>query len=157
MRDPGFVAEHRGGTLSIENHRKLIHWSRECVHHVLCLPAQPVDQRILKALETAGDWEEGRVPTGAAMKASVKAHAAAREAADPVASAVARAAGQAVATAHMADHSLGGALYALKAVKLAGASVDKEKAWQRELLGNLPEELVDLVLSTMEKKKDMFL
>ena len=48
---------------------------------------------------------------------AVGAHAAAREVEIKSASAAARAAGHAVATAHMADHSLGASLYALRAVE----------------------------------------
>jgi len=33
----------------------------------------------------------------------------------------------------MADHSLGATLYALKAVKIAGKSVDAERRWQSKL------------------------
>jgi hypothetical protein len=40
--------------------------------------------------------------------------------------AVARSVGHAVATAHIADHSLGAAWYALKAVKSAGKSIGEE-------------------------------
>jgi hypothetical protein len=49
----------------------------------------------------------------------------------------------------MADHSLGPALYALKAVKSAGKSVEAERKWQDE---RLPPEIRELVL-TSEKQK----
>jgi hypothetical protein len=71
----------------------------------------------------------------------------AREWANPVAVAAARAVGQAVATVHMADHSLGAAEYALKAVKAAGGSVELERTWQDE---QLPAEVRELVLSARE-------
>jgi len=58
--------------------------------------------------------EMGNIPVGGAMKDSLGAHAVARESINPISIAVARSIGQAVATAHMADHSLGAALYALK-------------------------------------------
>ncbi|MCX6255149.1 MAG: hypothetical protein NTV31_11820, partial [Bacteroidia bacterium] len=64
--------------------------------------------------------------------------------------AVARSVGHAVATAHMADHSLGAALYALKAVKNAGKSIDAERKWQNE---QLPSEIMELVLTAMSKKE----
>ena len=88
------------------------------------------------------------------MKASVGAHAVARESSNPTSIAVARSIGHAVATAHMADHSLGGPLYALKAVKYSGRSVDNEREWQNGQLQQLqlPSEIVELVLITMEKK-----
>jgi hypothetical protein len=64
--------------------------------------------------------------------------------------AVARAVGHAVATAHMADHSLGAALYALKAVKNAGKSIDAERKWQNE---QLPSEIMEIVLTARSKKE----
>jgi hypothetical protein len=50
----------------------------------------------------------------------------------------------------MADHALGAAWYALKAVKNAGKSVDAERRWQDEHL--LPE-IMDLVLSARKIRK----
>jgi len=79
------------------------------------------------------------------MKASLGAHAVAREAEDPVYKAVARSIGQTVATAHMADHSPGGAFYALKAVKLANKDIEKEREWQIEKLNELPLELIEII------------
>ena len=74
----------------------------------------------------------------------------ARESSNPTSIAVARSIGHAVATAHMADHSLGAALYALKAVKSAGNSIDAERNWQNE---QLPAEIMDLVLTPRTKKE----
>ena len=88
------------------------------------------------------------MPVGAEQKASVAAHAAAREMITKSAIAAARAAGHAVATAHMADHSLGGAFYALKAVEAKGASPELEWAWQLEQIPLEVRELVLLPLKT---------
>jgi len=145
MRDTRFVAVHRGGPLTLEHHRQLITWAADCAAHVLPLAGDfSTDERLLEAIKIARAWARGEVPVGAAQKASLGAHAAAREALTPTATAVARAVGQAVATAHMADHSLGGALYALKAVEADGKSTDVEGLWQLE---RLPLELRELVLS----------
>ena len=140
-----FIAEHRGGPLTKENHRKLIRWARECSEHVLYLIGKDIDKRLLYALDVARQWENDAIPTGIAMKASLGAHAVAREAEDPVYKAIARSAGQAVATAHMADHSPGGAFYALKAVKLANKDYKKEREWQIGKLKELPSELVEII------------
>jgi hypothetical protein len=157
MRDRRWVAEHRGGNLTKEQHRKLMRWAITCAEHVLPFLGEGIDKRLLKALEIAKDWAAGKTTVGAAMQASVEAHAAARKYTDPVAIAVARAVGQAVATAHMADHSLGPALYGLKSVKLAGGSIDTERKWQNEQLpANLPPELKDLVLKTRAEKEKHF-
>lgn len=63
---------------------------------------------------------------------------------------MARSVGHAVATAHMADHSLGAAWYALKAVKNAGKSIDAERKWQYE---QLPSEIKKLVLTARKAKR----
>ena len=156
MRDRRFVAVHRGGPLTKENHQGLMKWARECSEHILPLIDGPIDSRLLHALNVAKEWEEGKVKTGVAMRASVNAHAAARESSDPVVTAVARSVGHAVATAHMADHSLGAPLYALKALKHAGKSIEQEREWQVERLKQLPTEIVELVLTTMEIKEKGF-
>jgi uncharacterized membrane protein len=73
-------------------------------------------------------------------RASLSAHAAARDVADDApACAAARSAGQAVATAHVPEHALGAAYYALKAVAAAdpakaGARINREIAWQTRQL-----------------------
>ena len=126
----------------MEQHRQLMRWAVACAEHVVPLYPGELDERLKHALDVAKEWTLGKVPTGAAMKASVGAHAAARDSDDPVAIAVARSIGQAVATAHMADHSLGAAWYALKAVKAAGKSVEMEREWQDKALGDEVRELV---------------
>lgn len=158
MRDKRFVAVHRGGLLTKENHHKLIKWARACAEHVLSLSDGTLDARLLHALHVAKEWENGNVPVGDAMKASVGAHAVAREATNPISIAVARSIGHAVATAHMADHSLGGPLYALKAVKCADGSIDEERKWQKEQLQQLqlPSEVMELVLITLMEKEKAF-
>ena len=153
MRDNRFVAVHRGGSLTKDNHHKLIRWARECSEHVLSLIDENMDERLVHALYVAREWENENVAVGDAMKASLGAHAVARESSNPTSIAVARSIGQAVATAHMADHSLGAALYALKAVKHAGKSIHEEREWQEIQLKKLPSEIVELVLTTMMKKE----
>jgi hypothetical protein len=76
----------------------------------------------------------------------------AKESENPTLIAVVRSVGHAVATAHMADHSLGAALYALKALKFSGKRINKERIWQTKQLQQLASEIVDLVLNTMTKK-----
>jgi hypothetical protein len=50
----------------------------------------------------------------------------------------------------MADHSIGAAEYALKAVKISGKSIDDERKWQDQ---KLISGMSDLILSAREKKK----
>ncbi len=150
MRDRRFVAEHRGGPLKKEQHIQLITWGCDCAEHVLHLFGETIDERLKNALVTARAWAQGNASTGDAMKASVAAHAVARESSHPASRAVARSVGQAVATAHMADHSLGAAWYALKAVKNAGQSPEAERRWQDE---QMPPEIKDLLLSARKSRK----
>ncbi len=153
MRDNRFVAVHRGGPLTKDHHHQLIRWARECSEHVLSLIEKNIDKRLINALYVAKEWEKEKVTVGEARKASLGAIAVANEYSNPIIIAVARSIGHTVATAHMADHSLGAALYALKAVKNAGKSVDAERKWQNE---QLPSEIKELVLTTMSLKEKHF-
>ncbi len=153
IRDKRFIAAHRGGSLQKEQHYQLIQWACACSEHILPLLGEEVDERLINALNVANAWSLDKASVGDARAASVDAHAVAREATDPTAIAVARSVGHAVATAHMADHSLGAALYALKAVKNAGGSIDAVRKWQNE---QLPLEIKELVLTAMAKKGKSF-
>ena len=75
------------------------------------------------------------------------------ESSNPAVNAIARAIGHTVATAHMADHSLGGALYSLKVVKNAGLSVESERKWQND---QLPPEIKNIVFEERIKKEKHF-
>ena len=150
MRDKRFVAEHRGGLLKKEQHYQLIKWACDCAEHVLHLFGDEIDARLKKAFNIAKEWIEGNASVGDARKASLGAIAVARESKNQAAIAVARSVGHAVATAHMADHSLVAALYALKAVEAAGKSVDVERNWQND---QLQSEIKELVLTGRKRKK----
>jgi hypothetical protein len=153
MRDKRFIAEHRGGLLKKDHHRELIKWSCNCCEHVLPLCIETIDERLVNALIIAKEWGRDNAAVGDAMKASVKSHAVARESSNPISIAVARSIGHAVATAHMADHSLGAAIYALKAVKFAGKSIDAERIWQNE---QLQSEIKEFVLKARTEKEYSF-
>jgi hypothetical protein len=156
-RDPRFIAIHRGGLLDVTRHRLLASWAADCAEHVLSLftTKYPDDDRPGRAIETARAWSRGEVTVGVAREAAFAAHAAARSVSDAAAREVARAAGHAVATAHMADHELGAAAYAIRAVRLASPASDAiaagkhECQWQRE---QLPEAIRELVLSDEEQR-----
>ena len=150
MRDKRFIAEHRGGSLKKEQHIQLMKWACECAENVLPLLGEEPDERLKSALLIAKEWVTEKATVGDARKASLGAIAVANESSNPIEIAVARAVGHAVATAHMADHSLGAALYALKALKNAGKSIDAERIWQKE---QLPSEIMELVLTAMIGKE----
>lgn len=158
-RDPRFVATHRGGLLDVRHHRALASWAANCAERVLPLftSKHPEDARPRSAIEAARAWSRGEASVGEAREAATAAHAAARSTPDPAAQAAARAAGHAAATAHMADHELGAAAYAIKAVGLASPESEaipageRECEWQRE---QLPEAIRELVLSDMERRNE---
>jgi hypothetical protein len=147
MRDKRFVAQHRGGPLTKEQHCELMQWAITCAEHVLLLCGKEIDPRLENALKVGKAWVHGKVSVGDARNASVAAHDVAREASGPLVVAVARAVGHAVATAHMADHSLGPVVYGLKAVKADGGSVETEWQWQIE---HLPAYVKELAISALE-------
>ena len=70
----------------------------------------------------------------------------------------ASAAGQAACVPHVAEHDLGAADYAIKAVRAAATAGDavaaglRERDWQR---GQLPEAVRDLVLEDQERRNDL--
>ena len=150
QRDPRFITVRRGGSLQDSDHHLLAVWAADCAQHVLHLfeEMQPCDDRPRRAIEQARAWARGEIRMSQARTAAFAAHAAAREAFG-AAKEAARAAGHAVAVAHMADHELGAAAYAIKAARAAapdGRAKEAgrlECAWQR---AQLPNEIRDLVL-----------
>ena len=150
MRDKRFIVEHRGGPLKKEQHYQLIKWACNCAEHVLHLFSEKIDQRLKNALNLAKEWKQGNASVGDARKASLGAIAVAHESSNLTSIAVACSVGHAVATAHMADHSLGAAWYALKAVKYSGKSVEAERKWQDK---QLPSEIKELILTARKSKK----
>jgi len=150
MRDKQFIVEHRGGLLTKKQHRQLTLWTCKCVENVLPLLAKTIDKRLTNAIQIAKEWTKDKASVGDARNASLDAIAVANELKEPIEIAVARSIGHAVATTHMADHSLIAAEYALKAVKLAGKSINIERKWQDK---HLTSDIIDLVLKAREKKK----
>lgn len=149
MRDPRYVAAHRGGPLAIEDHRLLILWAIDCAHHVLRIFSEASsDERLSTILQAANEWAAGKLSVGEARDAAFTAHAVARETRNKAAQAVARACGHAVATAHMADHALQAAEYSLRAVSEKKLNVEEEKSWQN---AGLPDPIRELVLSSRKR------
>jgi len=147
MRNKQFIAEHRGGPLTKAQHTQLILWACKCAENVFPLIPDGVDERLNNAIKIAKKWVENNASVGDARNASFGAIAVANEMTSPVEIAVARSVGHAVATAHMADHALIAAKYALKAIKLAGKSTDEERKWQDN---NLSADIFDLVISARD-------
>jgi hypothetical protein len=155
-RDPRFVTVRRGGSLEDKTHRMLAAWAADCAEHVLHLFSEkrPGDGRPARAIGQARAWARGEITMTQARDAAYAAHEAAREASGS-ARLAARAAGHAVATAHMADHELGAAAYAIKAVldssaeKEGKSAAEREREWQRSIL---PEGIRELVISDQKNR-----
>jgi hypothetical protein len=159
-RDPKLVTKRRGGILKDVDHHLLATWAAACAEHVLHFFEQvyPDDDRPRRAIEKALAWARGEIPMTQARTAALAAHDAARKASGPAKEA-ARAAGHAVAVAHMADHELGAAAYAIRAVRAAagpdeGSDLGRaECQWQRS---QLPIEIRDLVLDDEQLRNKKF-
>lgn len=150
---PAFVIDDQtaiqvtDGLLSVADHRLLATWAAQCAEHVLHLfeRQEPGDARPRHAIDAARAWARGemammqtRARGGDAMGAARPLRGAARYAA--------YAAGQAACVAHVAEHDLGAAAYAIKAARVADPSDHagrRERDWQRD---HLPEPVRALVL-----------
>ena len=156
VRDPRLVTVRRGGSLTDEDHRLLARWAADCAEHVLPLfeAARPDDPRPRQAIEATRTWAAGdaammatRAVGGHAMGAARDLRGAPRFAA--------YAAGQAAVVAHVAEHDLGAAAYAIKAAVAAAPAPRAEEVrraecqWQRD---RLPEAVRSLVLEDQERR-----
>ncbi|MEO7422564.1 MAG: putative immunity protein [Ornithinibacter sp.] len=159
VRDPRLVTIRRGGTLTDEDHRLLALWAASCAEHVLHLfeSGEPEDTRPRDAIAHARAWARGEVTMMQSRAAGGHAMGAAR----PHAGAprfAAYSAGQAACVAHVAEHDLGGAAYAIKAVQAAApieegeAAGRRECAWQRT---RLPAAIRDLVLEDQRRRNEI--
>lgn len=159
IRDPRLVTIRRGGTLTDADHHLLALWAADCAEHVLDLfeSVQPGDDRPREAIEHARAWVRGEVPMMVARAAGGHAMGAAR----PLRGAArfaAYAAGQAGCVAHVAEHDLGAAAYAIKAQGQAERAAGREAAmrrecqWQRD---QLPDSVRELVLEDQRNRNDI--
>ena len=158
-RDPRFITERRGGTLTDDDHHLLAQWAADCAQHVLHLfeEVQPDDDRPRRAIDSARAWTRGEITMTQSRAAGGHAMAAARELSGAARHA-AFAAGQAAAVAHVAAHELGAAAYAIKAARAAAPADQAEAAgrleckWQR---AQLPDAIRDLVLDDQRLRNEI--
>lgn len=156
VRDPRLVTVRRGGSLTDADHHLLALWAAACAEHVVGLfeAVAADDPRPRQAIEGARAWVRGelammatRALGGHAMGAARPLQGAARFAA--------YAAGQAACVAHVPEHDLGAAAYAIKAVRAGASPAEAEAAgraecaWQRE---QLPPEVRELVLTDQQRR-----
>ena len=159
QRDPRLVTIRRGGSLTDADHRLLALWAASCAEHVLPLfeSVQPDDPRPRAAIEAGRAWVRGELAMMQARAAGGHAMGAARELRG-AARWAAYAAGQAACVAHVAEHDLGAAAYAIRAAR-AAAPVGRAEAagrdecrWQRD---QLPDAVRDLVLDDQRARNDL--
>ncbi|WP_020386937.1 putative immunity protein [Kribbella catacumbae] len=157
IRDPRMVTIRRGGTLSDEDHRLLALWAAECAEHVLGYFEQERadDPRPREAIAAARAWARGDLPMMQARAVGGHSMGAAR----PLVGAArfaAYSAGQAACVGHVAEHDLGAAAYAIKAVRSARPDDPEagrvERDWQRT---QLPEPVRLLVLEDQLRRNDI--
>lgn len=155
-RDPRLVTVRRGGSLTEADHHRLALWAAVCAEHVLGLfeIEVPDDPRPRQAVDGTRAWVRGEL----AMMATRALGGHAMGAARPLRGAprfAAYAAGQAACVAHVPEHDLGAAAYAIKAVRAAAPPAESEAAgraecaWQR---AQLPPEVRDLVLEDQQRR-----
>ena len=104
-----------------ESNKKILAiWAKSCAERVLSYyeDSFPTDPRPQLALDALQDWiDTGKFSMKVIRSAALAAHAAAREVGeDSPARSAARSAGQAVSTAHVKEHALAAANYALQAI-----------------------------------------
>jgi hypothetical protein len=158
-RDPRLITVRRGGTLTDADHHLLALWAAACAEHVLPLfeSVRPEDPRPRQAIEHARAWVHGEVAMMQARAVGGHAMGAARDVGGAPRFA-AYAAGQAAVVAHVAEHDLGAAAYAIKAARAAvpaGRADDaarRECRWQR---AQLPDAVRDLVLDDQRRRNDI--
>lgn len=154
VRDPRLVTVRRGGTLTDADHHLLALWAAACAEHVLDLfeREEPTDGRPREAIEAARAWARSELAMMGARARGGHAMGAARPLRGPARFA-AYAAGQAACVAHVAEHDLGAAAYAIKAAQAASpedpGAGRRERDWQR---GQLPQEVRALVLEDQARR-----
>ncbi|WP_326947788.1 putative immunity protein [Arthrobacter sp. RIT-PI-e] len=141
------------------DHRLLALWAATCAEHALVLfeEAHPADGRPRAAIETTRAWARGeatmmatRMIGGHAMGAARALRGAPRFAA--------YAAGQAACVAHVPEHDLGAAAYAIKAATAAAPPTRErdvgraERDWQHQ---HIPEHLRALVLEDQSRRNSI--
>lgn len=148
VRDPRMITVRRGGTLTDSDHQLLARWAADCAEHVLPYfrSAQPDDSRPGEAIAAARAWAAGELPMMQARAVGGHAMGAARPLTG-AARCAAYSAGQAACVGHVAEHDLGAAAYAIKAVRDGHPddpqAARAERDWQRD---RLPESVRRLVL-----------
>ncbi|MHA7262467.1 putative immunity protein [Arthrobacter sp. TMN-37] len=156
VRDPRLVLIRRGGLMADADHQLLALWAAACAEHVLGLfeELNRDDGRPRAAIDAARAWTRGEAKMMLARAIGGHAMGAAR----PLRGAprfAAYAAGQAACVAHVPEHDLGAAAYAIKAAAAAAPrdqereAARAERDWQRQ---QIPDHLRPLVLEDQGRR-----
>ena len=151
MRDPHFIAVHRGGLLDLENQRALMRWAVSCARHLIGPQGYGSDLFLEAALAVGDRYAEGIAKTKDAIEASRAVHKRAKVEEEAVTKLCFRIVGQAVATAHMADHCLGPVWYGKRLLVSVAGDWKAEVAWQRDELAKLCSQWYPFVVQGMER------
>lgn len=158
VRDPRLITVRRGGTLGNDEHHLLALWAADCAEHMLhhFEDAVPNDDRPRRAMESGRAWSRGEIGMMQARAAGGHAMAAARAQTGPAREA-AFAAGQAACVPHVAEHELGAAAYAIRAVRAASPADERQEAGRRECRwqrAQLPDPIRELVLDDQRLRNE---
>ncbi len=159
VRNARLITIRRGGTLTDSDHHLLALWAAICAEHVLALfeGAVPDDPRPRQAIQAARSWVRGELPMMRARALGGHAMGAAR----PLRGSsrfAAYAAGQAACVAHVPEHDLGAAAYAIKAAQAVAPAPESERArrlecaWQR---AQLPPRVRELVIADQRRRNEI--
>lgn len=156
VRDSRLITIRRGGTLIDADHHLLVLWAASCAEHVLPLFERlvPDDPRPRQAIDAARAWVRGELPKMRTRALGGHAMGAARPLHNPARFA-AYAAGQAACVAHVPEHDLGAAAYAIKATRAAVPPAEREQASRRECAwqrSQLPPQVHDLVIEDQRRR-----
>lgn len=156
MRDSRLITIRRGGTLTDADHHLLALWAATCAEHVLPLFERlvPDDPRPRRAIDATRAWARGELPMMRTRALGGQAMGAARPLRGPARFA-AYAAGQAACVAHLPEHGLGAAAYAIKATRDAMPPAEREQARRRECAwqhSQLPPQVHSLVIEDQQRR-----
>ena len=103
-----------------ENSSKLMacRFAISSARDILKLIDQPFDDEIRKALRINDKWQNGEASISEVRKEDFSIHGLAKESDDPIIVAALRTVGHAIASAHMKEHALVAADYAIRVVNL---------------------------------------
>lgn len=159
VRDSRLITTRRGGTLVDADHHLLALWAAACADHVLphFEHAVPDDSRPRQAIDAARAWSRGELPMMRTRALGGHAMGAARQLRGPARFA-AYAAGQAACVAHVPEHDLGAAAYAIRAAQSAVPPAERERARRREWAwqhSQLPPQVHDLVIEDQRRRNEI--